>query len=374
MLGSVDGMFLDQDRLAAVEGHLADPRRADQIVMTAPAARILGVHVGQSVPLGFYTRSQGELAGFGTSAVRPRLTIRATLTGIVVLNNQVVQDDIDRAYGFVDVSPALLDRAIAISPSEDAPILYGIQLDPGGPSVASVERKIVELVPPGSTYNFHVTSRIVNEVELAIKPESLALGGFGAIAALVCLVLGIQAISRQLAAGNEDRQVLRSLGAGPMAVAGDGLIAMVGAVVLGSLAACGVAVALSPLSPLGPVRAVYPGRGVDVDWTVVGVGLVVLVGVLGVATVVLCYRGAPHRVPFNRRTVDGGSRVVRRAEAAGVPVAGVVGMRFALERGQGRSAVPVRSALLGGVLAVVTVVATLTFASSLHTLVSNPPL
>ena len=144
--------------------------------------------------------------------------------------------------------------------------------------------------------------------------------------------------------------------------------------VLGSLLAVGVAVGLSPLSPLGPVRPVYPDAGIAFDWTVLGVGLGVLVVVLGAAAVTLSYRGAPHRVARIRRAGTGGSSFVRRAEAAGMPVAGVVGVRFALEPGQGRTAVPVRSALLGTVLAVVTVVATLTFASSLHTLVSHPPL
>ena len=49
-------------------------------------------------------------------------------------------------------------------------------------------------------------------------------------------------------------------------------------------------------------------------------------------------------------------------------------MRFALEPGQGRTAVPVRSVLFAAVLAVVMVVATLTFATSLNTLVSHPAL
>jgi len=43
-------------------------------------------------------------------------------------------------------------------------------------------------------------------------------------------------------------------------------------------------------------------------------------------------------------------------------------------RGQGRNTVPTRSAISGTVLAVVMVVATLTFGSSLSTLVSHPPL
>ena len=55
-------------------------------------------------------------------------------------------------------------------------------------------------------------------------------------------------------------------------------------------------------------------------------------------------------------------------------MAGVVGVRFALEPGRGRTAVPVRSALLGTVLAVALLVATLGFSSGLHTLVSTPSL
>jgi len=47
---------------------------------------------------------------------------------------------------------------------------------------------------------------------------------------------------------------------------------------------------------------------------------------------------------------------------------------MALEPGEGRSAVPVRSALLGSVLAVALVVTTLTFGNSLQTLVSSPAL
>ena len=59
---------------------------------------------------------------------------------------------------------------------------------------------------------------------------------------------------------------------------------------------------------------------------------------------------------------------------AGLSAPGVVGVRMALQPGEGRSAVPVRSMLLGSSLAVALVVTTLTFGNSLQTLVSNPPL
>ena len=64
----------------------------------------------------------------------------------------------------------------------------------------------------------------------------------------------------------------------------------------------------------------------------------------------------------------------RVAAASALPAAAAAGVRFALEPGRGRNAVPVRSAILGAVLAIVVVVGTLTFGTSLHTLVSRPAL
>ena len=65
-LGSLDGELFNQDRITATVGQLADPQRADEIMMTASAARLLGVHVGQVVPMGFYIHAQNNLPGFGT--------------------------------------------------------------------------------------------------------------------------------------------------------------------------------------------------------------------------------------------------------------------------------------------------------------------
>ena len=374
VLASVDGAFVDQDIPGIVQGRRAAPDRPDEMVMTASAARFLGVRVGQVVPMGFYTDAQTNQPAFGSPKLAPRLRANVRLVGIAVFNNSVVQDDIDSAYGFVLLTPALVREAVAVSPAAASPVGYTLQLDQGGRDVPAVEHEIVRLLPRRATVEFHLTSRVVTQVELAVKPESVALGGFGAIAAAVCLVLGIQAVSRQLRWGDEDRRVIRALGAGPALSAGDGLIGMLGAIALGSLAAVGVAAGLSPLFPLGPVRPLYPDRGLAFDWTVLGGGLVVLVGVLGVAAVVLCYRGAPHRPSRQRPVTAGRSSIARGAESAGMPVAGVIGVRFALETGRGRTAVPVRSALVGTVVAVAMVVATVTFASSLHTLVSHPAL
>jgi hypothetical protein len=49
-------------------------------------------------------------------------------------------------------------------------------------------------------------------------------------------------------------------------------------------------------------------------------------------------------------------------------------MRLALEPGTGRNSVPVRSAILGTVFALMIVTSTITFGASLHTLISKPSL
>ena len=372
--GSVDGLLFDQDRVSVVQGRQANPNRADEVEMTANLVHSLGIHIGQVIPLGFYTDAQTNESDFGTTRVVPRLRVDARLVGIVVLNDEVVQDDIDKSYGFEVVTPALMRHVIAVSPEAAQPVLYGLQLEDGDRDIVNVEKSLTAILPAGSTYEFHVTSRVVSAVELSVKPESVALGAFGAIAALVTMVLGIQAISRQLRLGQENRQVLRALGASPAVTAGDGLLGVLIAVVLGSLLAGAVAVGLSPLTPLGPVRPVYPDRGIAFDWTVLGIGLVALLLGLGSAAIALAVRGAPHRARRTELVATQGSRVVRGAEVAGLSTAGVLGLQFALDRGRGRTAVPVRSALVGTVLAVALVVVTLTFASGLNTLVSHPSL
>ncbi len=147
------------------------------------------------------------------------------------------------------------------------------------------------------------------------------------------------------------------------------------AIVIGSVVAVGVAVALSPIAPLGVIRPVYPDRGVAWDWTVLGTGFAILVvGLTGIATAT-AYRQSPARWDLR-----GGRAIRTESTSAGIvagwgfPVPAVEGVRFALDSGTGRNAVPVRSAILGTVLALWVVVTTVTFGASLNTLVSHPDL
>ena len=140
------------------------------------------------------------------------------------------------------------------------------------------------------------------------------------------------------------------------------------------VAASGVAVALSPLAPLGPVRRVEHAS-VAFDWTVIGLGVAGLILVLSRDRVRdVLPAGAASGGPAGSNPA---ARIARRAHGRqrGPPRRRpLTGIRFALEPGAGPNAVPIRSAIIGAVLAVVVLTSTLTFGTSLRTLVSHPAL
>ncbi len=375
LVASPDGMFSRQDRLTIVRGRRAV--RPDEVVATSRAAALLHLHVGSRLPVGIWE-----------STVKPGLPpfyrkLDLTVSGIGAVSTQVVQDDIDAdRTGFLIGTPAL-DRELV--PCCVGTSYIGLRLAGGGRYDAAVGQEFVNLQTTSSFYaastgqvlqvlQLYDTSAIEAEAQRAIRPEAIALAVFGVIAGLAALIIGAQAVSRQLQAGSGDAEILRALGAGPAASAAEGLLGILGAVTAGALLAAGVAVSLSPFSLFGPVRQVEPGRGIYLDAAVLGLGAGVLVCVLGGVAAVICYRQAPHRTAARGQAPQRRSAVVRAALAAGLPAAAVAGLRFALEPGRGRTAVPVRSVIAGAVLAVVVSAATATFGASLNSLVSHPAL
>jgi hypothetical protein len=48
LVGSVDGLYFDQDRVIITSGRRADPRRPGEIVISEQTARRFGLRIGQS--------------------------------------------------------------------------------------------------------------------------------------------------------------------------------------------------------------------------------------------------------------------------------------------------------------------------------------
>ncbi len=371
--GSPDGEYFTQDRVSLVRGRMADPSRSYEVLMTPGAAAEEGLQIGSALRLAFFTTAQvNSSSSAGSPADKPHLVITLKLVGIVKDSAQIVQDD-DTALGdqLAVLTPALTRRL------ESCCAYYSyvsLQLDGGTRHEAAVVSAIRKITPDlGQAAGSRTSAPLVAQAERTIRPEAIAFEVFGLIAVLSALVISGQIVSRLVRRNAEDGAVLRALGAGPAMTVCDGLIGVVGAVVTGSLLAVAVAVGLSPLAPIGPVRSVYPDRGVSFDWTVLGLGFVLLTVVLTGSAAAVAYRVSPHRA---RRAGDleRSSRLAQAAAACGLPPTAVTGIRSALGSASGRHAAPVRSALLGAVIAVVVVVTSITFGSSLSFLVSRPAL
>jgi hypothetical protein len=349
---------------------MPNPNAIDEVVASTDAAALLGWRLGERVELDAYSVGQVEHSASFPPSAAPADHIAVTLVGLVTFANEVAHDDVDRYPTYVLVTPALTRQF----PSVVGYSNYELHLRAGAADDAAVEREITNLVPPGTVYEFHLTSVVEGQVERAIRPEVIALGACGAIAAAAALLLGALALRRRISSLRVELAIARALGADRATLVAAGSIWAVATIICGALVAAVVTVASSPLAPIGVIRAVDESPGVEADWTVLASGVALMVIVL-TAVVVLALtselrrtqRGAP--APVARR-----SAIADSASRSGLPTPAVMGLRFSLERGAGTTGATVRSALAAAVVAVVVVVATATFASGLATLDSRPSL
>lgn len=368
--GSLKKEYVTEDKLTVVAGRLADPKKADEFVAEAGAARAMHWHLGETIRVDDFTDAQMAKKNWRTLTPTARVSLH--LVGLVVANVQVLVDEIDQKPELLFTTPAFTRLTVNNDVHYNE---YALQLKGGDRELSAVQREIIAALPPGTTYSFRVTSTFAAEVNRSIEPESIALGVFGLIAGLAALIIAAGLISRTMRREGGDLEVLRALGGDTAMIASASLLTLVGTFLLSAILALVIAVALSPLAPIGPVRAVYPHRGLAFDWPVLSVGflgVLLLLSFIAIAVARRRQRRASGRTRVTSAPVS--SRLGRFAAAIGLPPSAVVGVRFALEPGRDRDAAPVRSALIGAVLAVAIVVTTLTFGNSLTTLVSHPSL
>ena len=225
----------------------------------------------------------------------------------------------------------------------------------------------------GQIVVFSLSAQVM-ATERAIRPQAVALAIFAVLAGLIGLAVIGQLLARQLVLDSAEFPILRALGMTRASLAVLGLARLAVVTLAGAVIAVGVAVAASPLMPIGPARLAEPAPGVEVNLAVLGVGLAVIMvlplAMLGPAAWRAAGRargplGVAEAVPARPSRL--GSALGRAGS-----VAGSIGVRMAFEPGRGRTAVPVRSALAGTIVAVAAVVAAAVFGASLITLVGTP--
>ncbi len=367
-VASVAGDFFNEDRPAVVAGRMPNPDSPGEFATTPLAARSQGWHVGESINWAVFRPSQ--FSASGATPEHPARIVRERLVGLVEFNTSVLQDQADAKTSLAVFTPAFA-RADAFGGGGTN---FAIQLRRRG-SVAATEKQVIELLPPGAVYEFAVTADAVAKVERSIRPESIALAAFGGVVAIAALAIAAMAIARLIRSNEDDREVLRALGATPLVQIGDVELGVLASILAGCALAVGVAVALSPIAPLGSVRVVYPFKGFAFDGAPLGFGVLALLVVLVSIAIVIGWRFASAKRSAAYVPPSGlGTWSTRFARALRLPMPAVLGVRGAVQSTSVRTAAPARSTIFGATLAIVLLVTTLTFGASLSTLVSHPRL
>ena len=367
--GNFEVQPADLGRLVKLlSGRMPDQSNPDEVLASYTLARDNGVRIGSVIQVLTPTRAQVRAAQkLGPSKVSlaavPRRSLR--VVGLVVAENEFPSGNGPR----YDLFPTKAYAAV-VNPRAVVLQVYYVRLRHGTADQPAFDNQIRPLHTLG-TDDLDIDAAAVQR---AIRPQAVGWWVLAGLAALAGLAVIGQAAGRQFVTDQDDHPALSAVGlrAGQFVTLGLARAAIIGAV--GAAGAVVLATALSPLTPVGEARlaAGSPG-GVVIDPLVTAAGALATMAIVVALSVWPAVRHArPPRDAPPRRGAP--APLVRALAGTGAPPSAMIGVRHALERGRGRRAVPVGTALLGMVMAVAALCATAVFGASLTRLISSPAL
>jgi putative ABC transport system permease protein len=344
-------------------GQLPDQSDPGQVLASESLAP-LGVHVGTvlHVPLVSSAQRAAVLNNASITALGPTVTLRVVgmeITEFEFPSNSTPAYDVYTTPAFArkyDPGTVIFDE-------------YAFKLRGGTRDILRFEAALRASGVAGS----EDLSAIGTSIATSIDPQVVGWWILTASAALVGVIVMAQALARQDAIDSEDYPVLRAVGATRRQVFTFTMVRTVLLALVGVIGAVFLAAGLSVFIPVGEARLADPAPGFDFD-------PLLLVGGAALALAVVVALGiwpavrASRTVPIGDQPVVRPSRIVAALSASGAPPSALIGIRNALERGRGRSAVPVSSAVVGSVLAVAALCGAVVFGSSLTRLTTAPAL
>lgn len=392
---SLDGRYLRQDRPVVRDGRML--RDGFEAVVNTAAADELGIEVGDRLPLAFWYPSY-NVPGIGPGpddVVEPIGRTEVTVVGIVVFADEVLADQLypllrvlvspDAAAPFTCVlgDPTAVDgdtvEALATIVSEGCSLSYrytsvrvaggrqqAIEVADGIAAAFEEENRRLPTVALENNIGYEVIPSFTEHERIALdrahSPGVTALRLFGTTAGLATVVLALLGAFRVTRWVRPDAIVWRQLGVAGRGRAAAVAVPLVAAVAAGAAGAVAVGWVASGLGPIGSAALLEVGtrRSVPIDVLLLVGGSCVAVLVAGVLAAIAAGLASPPidgRAPSGSRA-DGMSRALRPAAALGVRAAT-----------SGASALVV---LLGGVVAVAVVAASVVFAGNVSTLLRDP--
>lgn len=358
VLPPAGGLHVDTEVPVLSAGRLPDPDRVDEVWANELAAEAFGLEVGDTFTLTSYL----DLAAFfgDVSDAEPGPSFTVTLTGI----GKVPTDFTWLSEPQIFVTRAVLDDHPEIPRATN----LVVRLRNGGDDLDRLRELVATEIDPDTPILdlIDAGSRVTTSTE--VERDGLTLFGL-AVAAAGLLIVG-QAVVRSVQAAAADIPTLDALGMTRLEVTAALLVPLLPAAILSGIITVVVATLLSSRYPIGLSRQIEPDPGIQVAWFLVGgTALLTVVVVLSIAAVT-AYGVARHR--GLRPARHGLTRMERLLNAGSPPLPLAVGARFALVSGRGRTALPVRPAIVGAVTAVVGVVAAFTLGAGIDDALNDP--
>jgi ABC-type lipoprotein release transport system permease subunit len=349
------------NRPKILQGRMPRPNAADEIAVNWIQARNLGYHVGQTVPFQYAVAAR-DRARFSTGF----RTLRMHVVGIEAdagefppaLGNTPA---FLASHAFDRKSHAVLDAAQALL----------VRLRHGFADLPAFVRGAHRLVGHKLLFVLRQDASAKN-VDRSLHLQAIALWLLAGLTALVTLLVFGQTLARQTTLESTENGTLGSLGMTRSQLVG------VAALRLGTIALAGAAVSVlvaalaSPLFPTGLARVAEPHEGFRLDASALGLGALGVLAVMFVLSAVPAWRAATFAA--ERTETERPSAIAGAVSRAGAPATASTGVRMALERGRGRTAIPVRTAIAGVTVGIAALAAALTFGASLTHLLGTPRL
>jgi hypothetical protein len=379
--------FRTLDRPRVLQGRFARLDRPDEAIVDDVTARLRHLRIGSHVTMWSYSAEQNTSAAVGGFESLPAPSGPAYtfhIVGIVrspadvnVPPATVVGDALYQGSGAIVLTPAFLQQFANDQgqPLEELPGIEGfrIRLRHGFADVPAFQQGL-QGIPGIRPEDVHIggsdIQNAADKAQRAIRIESIALLLFAALAALAALLVVGQALARQTTADGADNPTLSALGLGRRKLVLVPLARVAVVALCGAVVAVLVAVALSPLTPIGLARRAEIHPGLSLNASVLALGFLGVAVLAFLRAVPPAWRaaGALPGASLDQAPARPGP-VTRAVAGSRLGPAAVAGIGMSFERGRGMA---FRAALLGALVAVTGVVAAVTFGVSLHHLVDTP--
>jgi len=309
--------------------------------------------IGDVIALRTFASDQGEEVQNGTYEPRGP-TYRFRIAGVVRVPQDIGIDEV-RGVGAAADEGNLLGISNSFYEAHRGEFLnfggeYYLGLAHPQSDAKQLQGALDALTPAGSDGPILIpveddSHRAALETPVRVETTALLALGIGiALAGSIALALILRTEQR---IHDDDTPTLRSLGATARQLGGSAALRTLPATLIGTIAAIVLAIALSPLFPIGIGRELEFDGGVHVDALVLAAGALITLGVVILLTFAFALPRT-RRAPITARH----SAVASRLAAADAPIGMRLGAYLAFARAGARRSPPSRPVILGGVLLV----------------------